>query len=146
MKFWISIVSALLFSMATNIAHASDIVLEGPPGRGATALRSTETEAPTFDLDKEYKRNRIMQVMGYAILAASVVLSFTGAALVEASPWGPVSKAGFICVGVGLGHFITSAFLLGFSRVIIRQELPPTRPLRVIRKTARARNGDIYFQ
>ena len=146
MKFWTSIVSALLFSIATNIVYASDITHEGPPATGAAALRSPEMAAPTFDLDKEYKRNRIMQVMGYAMLAVSTVLSITGAGLVEAAPWGPVSKTGIICVGVGLGHFITSAFLLGFSRVIIRQELPPTRPLRVIRKTSRARSGDIYFQ
>ena len=146
MKSLICLVSALLFLVATNVAHASDIVLEGPPAGSAAALATPETAAPAFDVDKEYKRNRIMQVMGYAMLAVSAVLSITGAALVEAAPWGPVSKVGIICVGMGLGHFITSAFLLGFSRVIIRQELPPVRPLRIIRKTARARNGDIYFQ
>ena len=88
-----------------------------------------------------------MQVTGYALLGASAVLTITGAALTEASPWGPVARAGIISFGVGLVHFVSAAFLLGFSKVVIRQELPPVRPVQIIRKSALndCREGDIYF-
>jgi hypothetical protein len=118
-----------------------------PTGTTAQAAltQSVAQNQPAFRDD--YKRNRIMQTTGLSLLGASALMILAGAAIVEAAPWGPVSKAGISFIGIGLAHFITSAFLLGFSKAVVIQELPPVRPLRIIHKAAfyKAQNGDIYF-
>jgi hypothetical protein len=112
-------------------------ITAGPP---LTAFASTMNNSP----DRAYKINRIMQVMGYALLGAGAVMAVTGAGLVQGSPYGAASMAGLVTFCTGLVHFITSAFLLGFSRPVIRQELPPVRPIKIIRKTSLL-EGDILF-
>jgi hypothetical protein len=99
------------------------------------------------DLRDDYKRNRIMQTTGFSLLGTAVVLILAGASIIESAPWGTWSQVGISFVGVGLAHFITSAFLLGFSRAVVIQELPPVRQVQIIHKSAyyRASNGDIYF-
>lgn len=134
----------IMVEITATKAYSLDVSTTGPAARSAAA-HSLTTQVPDFD--KSYKRNRVMQIVGYAMLGTSAVLTITGAALVEGSPWGPVARAGIISFGVGLAHFITAAFLLGFSQVIIRQELPPLRPVQIVPKSARNDRceGDIYF-
>ena len=139
---WITAVSVVM--MTAPKVYSLDLSPDGPAARAAAA-KSLSMPAP--DTDKAYKRNRLMQVMGYSLLGVSAVLTITGAAMVQGSPWGPVARSGFITFGVGLTHFISAAFLLGFSHTVIRQELPPTRPVQIIKKSARydCREGDVLF-
>ncbi len=123
-----------------------------PPDSSMRHEISIELKHPTAaqlqaDEEKEYKRNKIMQTTGYSMLGTSAVLIITGAAMVEGSPYGPVSTAGMILLGVGLGHFIVSAFLLGFSKTVIEQPLLPPTPLKIVPKSSLSisLDGIIYF-
>ena len=144
MKFFLLLATLAALATNGNTAQAFDLSPDGPAARAAVAA-SLGTVVPDFD--KSYKRNRIMQITGYALLGTSAVLTIVGAAMVQGSPWGPVARAGIISFGVGLAHFITASFLLGFSQVIINQELPSPRPVKIIHKSAQCdcEEGDIYF-
>jgi hypothetical protein len=72
------------------------------------------------EYDHQYKRNAIMQSMGYSMLAVSFVMEVVGSILTQVSPQGRVGVIGIGFVGGGLVHFVTSAFLLAFS-------VPPDR-------------------
>ncbi len=118
-----------------------------PSGKAAKSAFAQSVTLGRPDILENYKRNRIMQTTGLSMLGTSVLLILAGAAIIEAAPWGSLSRVGISFIGVGLGHFITSAFLLGFSRPIVVQELPAERPAQIIKRAAfyRAQNGDIYF-
>jgi hypothetical protein len=131
----ISLVVSIIFALC-SVSKGALCLDISPTGSAADeAIAQTLIFDPPV-LDKEYKRNRLMQTMGYSLLGASAAMIITGAAMIEAAPWGPRSRAGIIFVSTGMVHFIASAFLLGFSKTILRQELPPVRPVRVIRKTS----------
>lgn len=141
-----SLVVLLVFALGI-VAKGAFCLDLSPTG---VAAEAAVAQTLSFDgpvIDKEYKKNRLMQVMGYALLGASAAMIFGGAAMIEAAPWGAVSRVGISSTAAGLAHFVTAVFLLGFSKVILRQALPPIRPIRVIRKSASLGffNRDIVF-
>ncbi len=144
MKILVLSISALLLTIVSRPA----IGMDRSGGEAASAVTSDLlARHDKAEVERNYKRNRFMQVMGFALLGSSVAMSVAGAGMVEGSPYGPVSRIGLISIGSGLLHFIAAAFLLGFSKSVINQELPALPPPRLKQKTAYVltANGDILF-
>lgn len=80
----------------------------------APAGPSSFTEAPVFDIEKNY----MMQRAGYALLGTGLGVIIAGVALIEVDPWGPVGMGGFVGVGVGISFWTAAGFILGFSRPV----------------------------
>ena len=69
-----------------------------------------------------------LQTAGKALLASAFILIIAGAALIEADPYAmAIGDVGFAGIGVGVGTFIASAFLLGLSRPVHVHDHPSER-------------------
>ncbi len=73
-------------------------------------------------------REARLQTAGKAMLAAAIAFMLAGVVLVEVDPYSlAVGDWGFASVGVGVGSFVASAFLLGLSRPVHIHDHPAER-------------------
>ena len=113
-------------AQSASVSEASPRAEDGPipPQKISQSARRSYAIA-VAEYHREYKKYRLMQVMGQSMLAASFAFEIIGTIMIEAASFGAVGWSGFALVGVGLVHFVSSAFLLGFSKPAHHLSPPP---------------------
>ena len=120
------IAAALALLIATSAISVEAYGLNrGPHSYAQGVTPGSGLTVGSREFDRRYKAYRIMKATGYSLLGSGFGIVIAGVGLVEASAFGPVGMAGFIAIGVGLVHFIASAFLLGLSRTLDTILVPP---------------------
>jgi hypothetical protein len=95
----------------------------GPPPAEIRLEAPAQSEA--FALPPALARRRNLQTAGQIVLGGALALVITGVALIEVDPYAmKFGDWGFAATGVGVGAFVASAFLLGFSRPVHVRDHP----------------------
>jgi hypothetical protein len=113
-------------AVRAEVAHDATI----PPKPSVTKEISLSTAIPSGS-GKE-SMNLVLQSRlqraGKAVLATAFAIILAGVVLIEVDPYSiAIGDWGFAAVGVGLGAFITSAFMLGLSRPVHFRDHPAER-------------------
>jgi hypothetical protein len=116
---------------AGGVARAADPGPQSPsartPSSGGLELGDSPYGAPP-PIGADLVLQMRLQTSGKAVLAAALALIVAGVTLIEIDPYAlAVGDWGFATIGVGLGAFITSAFLLGFSHPVHVRDHPALR-------------------
>lgn len=99
-----------------------------PPGGSALDGDGTPGGGGGLRLGGELLRQERLQTAGKAALAAALALVVAGVTLIEVDPYATaIGDWGFAAVGAGLGTFVASAFLLGFSHPVHVRDHPYQR-------------------
>jgi len=118
----------LFFSLVTagGAVRAAEHSADAMPVRPSTP-KEISLSTTTHSNEDESSANLVLQSRlqraGKIVLATAFAIIAAGVVLIEIDPYSmAIGDWGFAAVGVGLGAFITSAFMLGLSRPVHLRE------------------------